>query len=203
MPYPASHKGRTRERIVEAARELFNRHGFERVTIDMVMTRAGLTRGGFYAHFQNKEALFATAVDSFLMGRGLKWRNEAGIDPSRNASEMARQMVDSYLSQAHLNDTEGQCPLIALSSDVARAGDEVRAGYERLLAAMVWLFETNIDAREPEARERALAMAALCVGGMILARTLPDSPIAEEVRSSAHKAAQSLVLAERREARAS
>ena len=47
MPYPANHKARTRERIVEAARELFNGLGFDRVTIDMVMARAGLTRGGF------------------------------------------------------------------------------------------------------------------------------------------------------------
>lgn len=196
MPYPANHKRQTRERIVEAARELFNRHGFDRVTIDMVMARAGLTRGGFYAHFESKETLFAAAVDSFLTGRGLAWRNDAGVDPARREAEMARRMVDSYLSVAHLNDTEGQCPLIALSSDIARAGGETRAAYERLLEAMVWLFESNTDAPSSEARERALAMSALCVGGMILARTLPNSPIAEEVRVSAHKTARSMVLAD-------
>lgn len=75
MPYPKDHKTRSRARIVEAARELFNTHGFDRVSIDMVMRKAGLTRGAFYAHFASKEALFAEAVDSFLMGRGKDWRD--------------------------------------------------------------------------------------------------------------------------------
>ena len=193
LPYPPTHKARTRKRIVEAARILFNRHGFERVTIDMVMAEAELTRGGFYAHFESKEALFAAAVDSFLMGRGLEWRRGAGIDPGNRAAETARRMVDAYLSSDHLADLDGQCPLIALSSDAARAGPEVRASYERLLMAMVWLFEANLDKPGPKARERALALAAMSVGGMILARTLPGSSIAEELRAAAHKAASAMV----------
>ncbi|WP_417593748.1 TetR/AcrR family transcriptional regulator [Parasphingorhabdus sp.] len=70
MPYSAEHKRRTRTKIVEAARILFNRHGFENVTIDQIMDAAGLTRGGFYNHFKNKQALYGEAVASFLMGRG-------------------------------------------------------------------------------------------------------------------------------------
>ena len=58
MPYSPEHKQQTRERIIECARMLFNRHGFDRVTIDMVMERAALTRGGFYNHFKSKEDLF-------------------------------------------------------------------------------------------------------------------------------------------------
>ena len=57
MPYSNEHKQKTREKIVEAARILFNRHGFQDVTIDMVMQNAGLTRSGFYKHFKSKEAL--------------------------------------------------------------------------------------------------------------------------------------------------
>ena len=82
MPYTAAHKSKTRARIVECARILFNRHGFDNVTIDMVMGDAKLTRGGFYNHFKSKEELFAAAVSSFLMGRGAAWRAEAGIDPT-------------------------------------------------------------------------------------------------------------------------
>jgi AcrR family transcriptional regulator len=196
VPYPADHKARTRHRIVEAARILFNRYGFERVTIDMVMAEAGLTRGGFYAHFESKEALFAAAIDSFLMGRGLRWRNAAGIDPARKDAETARRMVDSYLSREHLADLDGQCPLIALSSDAARAGKDVRECYERLLTAMVWLFEANLGLPGSKSREKALAMAAMLVGGMILARTLPGSTIADEVRASAHRAARAMVPSE-------
>ncbi|MGV8854350.1 MAG: TetR/AcrR family transcriptional regulator [Devosia sp.] len=190
MPYAKDHKLKTRGRIVEAARRLFNTHGYDRVTLQMVMAEAGLTRGGFYAHFASKEALFAEAVDSFLMGRGLEWRNEAGIDPTRRELVMAERMIDAYLSEAHLTDLAGQCPMIALSADVARASAEVRESYQKLLAAMIWLFEVNTDDSGPRAREKAMAISALCVGGMILARTLPESPLADDVRRAAHAMAR-------------
>ena len=59
MPYSSEHKEQTRSRIVDAARRLFNRHGFEQVSIDRVMSEAGLTRGGFYHHFASKDELYA------------------------------------------------------------------------------------------------------------------------------------------------
>lgn len=189
MPYPEGHKDRTRARIVEAARQLFNEHGYDRVTLDMVMAEAGLTRGGFYAHFRAKEALFAAAVDSFLMGRGLEWRSDAGIDPTRQSREMAERMIRSYLSAAHQTDVRAQCPLIALSSDVARSSPDVRESYQKLLSAMVWLFEANLGVPGHEGRRQAMALAALCVGGMILARTLPDSDLADAVREAARDVA--------------
>lgn len=192
MPYSAEHKQRTRATIIETARILFNRHGFEGVSIDLVMNEAGLTRGGFYNHFPNKEALYAAAVKGFLMGRGAQWRAEAGIDPTRLSPEMAQAMLDSYLSSEHLGDLENQCPMIALPSDVARANGEVQSAYQDLLTAMVWLFENSLAGDDKECRQRALAMAALCVGGMVLARTLPDSMLAEEVRAAAHLAASDL-----------
>ena len=197
MPYSSEHKQQTRARIVERARILFNRHGFENVSIDMVMAEAELTRGGFYNHFKSKEELFAAAVASFLMGRGAQWRAAAGIDPQNPAPEMASQMIAGYLSPEHLGDLDGQCPMIALPSDVSRSNPEVRAAYQSLLTAMVGLFETSLAHRsegapqpEGDARQAALVLAALCVGGMVLARTLPDSELAEEVRKAAHHEAQ-------------
>lgn len=189
MPLSPEHKRRTRDRIVETARILFNRHGFEGVSIDVVMKAAGLTRGGFYNHFKNKEALYGTVVTSFLMGRGLQWREEAGVDPNTPSEDMARRMVDSYLSSEHLGDLDGQCPMIALPSDVARAGPEVQLAYQGLLEAMVGLFETSLKISGQEARTQALSLAALCVGGMVLSRTLPNSDLANEVRLAAHATA--------------
>ncbi|WP_300038679.1 TetR/AcrR family transcriptional regulator [uncultured Roseobacter sp.] len=195
MPYSASHRDATRAKIVETARMLFNQHGFQNVTIDQVMQEAGLTRGGFYNHFRNKEALFSEAVSSFLMGRGAEWREDAGVDISNLKPEMAQQMIDAYLSSAHLGDIEGQCPMIALPSDVARADPETQEAFQRLLTAMVWLLETAMPDDEADKRQNALAAAALCVGGMVLARTLPNSELTEEVRSAAHYAASQLVCA--------
>ena len=185
MPYSSEHKQKTREKIVESARILFNRHGFQDVTIDMVMQNAGLTRGGFYNHFKSKEALYGAAVSSFLMGRGAQWRAEAGVDPTNPDPDMARQMIAGYLSPEHLGDLEGQCPMIALPSDIARANPEVQASYQELLEAMVRLFESGLEGQDDKARQKALSMAALCIGGMILARTLPASALVEEVRLAA------------------
>ena len=193
MPYSARHRDATRAKIVETARMLFNRHGFQNVTIDQVMQEAGLTRGGFYNHFKNKEALFSEAVSSFLMGRGAKWRQDAGIDITNLKPEMAQQMIDAYLSNEHLGDVEGQCPMIALPSDVARADPETQESFQQLLMAMVWLLETAMPADQADNRQNALASAALCVGGMVLARTLPNSELAEDIRSAAHQAASQLV----------
>lgn len=185
MPYTPDHKHKTRSRIVESARILFNRHGFENVTINMVMEAAELTRGGFYNHFKNKEELFAAAVSSFLMGRGAQWRAEAGIRPGAPTREAAGQMLCSYLSKEHLGDLDGQCPMIALPSDVGRGSTDVQGAYQQLLEAMVGLFETSLAGPKRRKRETALILAALCVGGMVLARTLPQSRLAEEVRAAA------------------
>ena len=192
MPYSAEHKRKTRAKIIETARILFNKHGFQVVTIDMVMTKAGLTRGGFYNHFKNKEELFSEAVDSFLMGRGAKWREDAGIDMTDLKPEMAQHMIDAYLSRKHLGDLDGQCPMIALPSDVARGDTATQESFQRLLEAMVWLFETNMQPQSGETRQDAQALAALCVGGMVLAKALPDSDLAESVRQSTYLTATAL-----------
>lgn len=192
MPYSTQHKKQTRKRIVESARILFNRHGFHGVTIDMIMEDAGLTRGGFYNHFKNKEALHSEAVASFLMGRGAVWRDDAGLDTKNSGPENAQAMIDGYLSRAHLKDLDGQCPMIALPSDVGRANTEVGASYQMLFEAMVQVFETGIKGNQGAKRTKALAVAAMCVGGMVVARTLPDPALAEELRGAAQKTAATL-----------
>ncbi|ABQ35504.1 TetR/AcrR family transcriptional regulator [Bradyrhizobium sp. BTAi1] len=189
MPYRPEHKAETRARIVENARLLFNRHGYDNVTIDMVMEAASLTRGGFYGHFRNKQELFAAAVASFLMGRGARWRAEAGVNPADPALEDAANMLRSYLSPAHLDDLEGQCPMIALPSDVARAEPQVQTAYQHLLQAMIGLYERSMPETREDRRTTALALAALSVGGMVLARTIPDAALAAEVRDAAFRKA--------------
>ena len=179
MPYAPEHKERTRSRIVECARRMFNRHGFEAVSIDQIMANAGLTRGGFYHHFSNKEELYSEAI------AGYAGCNATAMDFGAPAGRLVLQMVNAYLSRQHLEDVERHCPMIALPSDVARAGPVVRRTYERLLTGMVGLFEAGIEPADRDARQAALAMAALCVGGMVLARTLEDADLAEEIREAA------------------
>ena len=192
MPYSPDHEAKTRKRIVETARVLFNREGFSEVSIDRLMNEVGLTRGGFYHHFRSKDELYAEAVASFLDGRGKTWRDEAGIEPENGGHETVRAMIESYLSSDHLVDLDGQCPMIALPSDVARASDDVRSAYTNLLRAMVWLFEHNGQGGD-DSKERALALSAMCVGGMILARTVDDTALSDQIRSAARTYALSAV----------
>ncbi|XUU61959.1 TetR/AcrR family transcriptional regulator [Erythrobacter sp. HA6-11] len=194
MPYSKEHKAEVRGKIVEAARRLFNRHGFDNVTIDQLMAEAGLTRGGFYAHFSSKEDVFAAATASFLMGRGAIWREEAGVIPTAGQVEMAQRMVASYLSLEHLRDVEDQCPLIAYATDVARAGPKVQASYRELLEGMVSLFDANLPQTGEPSRQKALSLAALCVGGMVVARALPGDAISNEIRQAAMDDAMELWL---------
>jgi len=127
------------------------------------------------------------------MGCGARWRAEAGVDPTRPAPVMAERMIASYLSDKHLGDLERQCPMIALPSDVTRANAEVQAVYERLLEAMVSLFERSQKPASKTAKRKALTVAALCVGGMVLARTLPNSALASETREAARAYAKLLI----------
>ena len=184
MPYSPQHKEESRNRILRSARRLFNRRGFAEVSIDEVMAGAGLTRGGFYAHFENKEALFAEAVTHILVDHPAKdWD---GVDFDLDSEQVARVIINAYLSQQHFSDIEGSCPMIALPNDVARGGPGVRKAFGTVLKSMTDIFEFNLPgAPGNDSRERALVIAALCVGGMVLARALDDAEQADEIREAA------------------
>lgn len=177
MPYTPEHKQQTRAQIVECARQLFNRRGFTEVSIDEIMAAAGLTRGGFYNHFKTKEALYVETLIAYGERRA-----EDTISCAQRGPELARLIVNHYVSRQHLEDLDGHCPLMALPSDVARAGPTVRAAYRKLLEAMVGIFQANISAQsELSTRQRALTIAATSVGAMVLARTIDDTDLADEI----------------------
>jgi AcrR family transcriptional regulator len=194
MPLSAEHKQKTRQRIVECARELFNRRGFEEVSIDEIMQHAGLTRGGFYNHFKAKEDLYAEAISTFMhIDPAEHWKG-IRFDPTARGEAFARQVIEAYLSTAHLEDIENQCPMIALPSDTARAGPRVRQAYRCLVENMVSMLEHGLDTgADSSARQRSLAVTALCVGGMVLARTVDNPAFADEVRRAARNLALELI----------
>lgn len=195
MPYSTEHKQQTRARIVECARVLFNRRGFTEVSIDEIMASAGLTRGGFYNHFKTKEDLYVEAVAAYRDFNPAERWPQLHLDPAGGGSAFARQMVDVYLSREHLDDIDGHCPMIALPSDVARAGLGVKHAYHGLLERMAGMLAqgANASAGAGAARQRGLALAALCVGGMVLARTIEDDAFREEIRAAARATAHELI----------
>jgi len=194
MPYAADHKDKTRARIVDSARVLFNRHGFEAVTIDDIMKGAGLTRGGFYHHFSSKESLYAAAVSSFSSCNPFADRCER--DPRRRTPrQLAALLVDTYLSDATLADADNHCPLIALPSDVARAGLQPRAAYTQLVDGMLEIFRAAFPKGDRQATRKAQINVNLCVGGMLIARTTDDPTLRQQLRAAARTEALRLLAA--------
>ena len=195
MPYPPEHKQRVRAEIVKCARRLFNRRGFTAVSIDEIMAAAGLTRGGFYNHFRTKEDLYAETLTAYSAER----QAEAPKEPASCGPDMARQIFELYVSRQHLEDLDTHCPLIALPSDVARAGPTVRAAYQQVLEAMAAMFEASLEPKGGvSTRQQGLALAATCVGAMVLARTIDDADFAEEICDAARDfACDALLRAEK------
>jgi AcrR family transcriptional regulator len=189
MPYPPGQKRATRERILRSARKLFNRRGLADVTIDEIMSEAGLTRGGFYNHFGTKEELYAEAIAQFIRNDPAEGWRSAGFDPSAQGAALAQMIVSAYLSRDHFDDRDGSCPMVGLPSDTARCGKVARAAFQQVLEMMVDAFEANVGPATEPPRERALALAALCVGAMVLARSVDDGRLSEELRDAARRQA--------------
>jgi AcrR family transcriptional regulator len=192
MPYTPEHKQRTRAKILDSARVLFNHRGFEQVSIDDVMKGAGLTRGGFYKHFASKDELYAAVVRSFTTCNPFRKRLESSPATRRSPRDLARLLIQIYLSDETLADVDQHCPLVALPSDVARAGLEPRAAYTSLVENMAHVFRAALPEGAADAEQKALLIVSLCVGGMVIARTTDDPELQRQLRAAAR--AQALAL---------
>ena len=121
MPYPAGHRKEVSQRIVDSARRLFNRRGFENVSIAEIMAGAGLTHGVFYTYFGSKDQLYAEVLNCFFTDP--EWKNcWEGVEVDLSSSDVGAQVVSAYLSRQHYEDVENSCPMVALPTDVARSG---------------------------------------------------------------------------------
>ncbi|MCP1373255.1 TetR/AcrR family transcriptional regulator [Dyella lutea] len=195
MPYSPEHAVQTRGRIVESARRLFNRHGFEQVTIDQIMAAAGLTRGAFYHHFQSKNELYAAAVASFITCNPFAIQTAEAAEQLRDPRRLARMLVELYLSDEVLENIDLHCPLYALPADVARAGLEPQEAYTDLIRGMGHIYRSALKGVR-DASRRAETIVALCVGGMVLARTTNDPDLRKSLRASARHQALALLKAD-------
>ena len=183
MPYPAGHSSEVRQKIVLSARRLFNRHGFDNVSLDRIMSGAGLTRGGFYSYFKSKSDLYAEVLSCFFTDP--QWKNcWEGVEVDLSSSEVGPQVVRAYLSRQHFEDVENSCPMIALPTDVGRSSQNAKRAFETVFSAMVTVLERGMAESEVqvERRNKAEAIAAMCVGGMVVARAMNDRALADELR---------------------
>ncbi|HEV3150494.1 MAG TPA: TetR/AcrR family transcriptional regulator [Acidobacteriaceae bacterium] len=183
MPYPVGHRTEVRKKIVESARRLFNRHGFENISVDQIMSGAGLTRGGFYSYFECKSDLYAEVLGCFFTDP--EWRNcWEGVEVDLASTEVGPQVVRAYLSRQHFEDVENSCPMVALPTDVSRSGESAKRAFEAVFQAMVSVLERSAKENGRSRRMTAQATAALCVGGMVVARAINNREVADELRDA-------------------
>ena len=166
---------------------MFRRKGYAGAGVDAVMGEAGLTHGGFYAHFDGKEALFAETVTRAL-GRTVEiLEKEAG---DREGVAWLRVAVRRYLSRPHLEAVEEGCPMPALVSELGRAGDAPREAFEaRMLTLLADVAKKVPPGPGLEPDDRALATVALCVGGISMARAVKDPALADRILAACRKLA--------------
>jgi AcrR family transcriptional regulator len=183
MPYPAGHRTAVKKKIVDSARRLFNQHGFENVSLSQIMARAGLTHGGFYSYFESKSDLYAEVLSCFFTDP--EWKNcWEGVHVDLSSTDVGAQVVRAYLSRQHFEDVENSCPMVALPTDVGRSGFSARRAFETVFKAMVSVLERSMVQNGRRRRSTAQAIAALSIGGMIVARTIADRTLADELRNA-------------------
>lgn len=207
MPYPTGHRAETKKRIVSSARRLFNRHGFDRVSLDEIMLGAGLTHGGFYSYFKSKSDLYVEALNCFFTDP--EWKNcWEGCEVDLKSTDVGGQVIRAYLSRQHFEDVENSCPMVALPADVTRGSVRLKRAFETVFAAMVSILERSVNGpshgsgRDSKhgsngnsgrnARSRAQAIAALCIGGMVVARAMENRASADALRDACMKVALEL-----------
>src|ERR1700759_2996857 len=191
MPYPVGHRTEVRKKIVQSARRLFNRYGFENISVDQIMSGAGLTRGGFYSYFESKSDLYAEVLGCFFTDP--EWKScWEGVDVDLASADVGPQVVRAYLSRQHFEDVENSCPMVALPTDVSRSGESAKRAFETVFQAMVSVLERGSRENGRSRRATAQATAALCVGGMVVARAINNREVADERRDSCRAVALEL-----------
>ncbi len=190
MPWPEDYKTRTRARIVAAAAAALRAKGVSGAGVADIMAGAGLTHGGFYAHFRSKDDLVAEALEH--AGRQ-SFARLAGAVGSASAETRLHAVVDAYLSPWHVTHPDAGCPVAALGPEVARAGGRAQRKLGRTIRERLDWLRGLIPAGRPGRvrEEQAVGVLACMLGGVVLARAVGEEESAallEACRGFLHRA---------------
>lgn len=180
MRYTPQHKSTTHRKIVASASELFRSQGIAQVGVTDLMQRAGLTHGGFYAHFDSKDALAAEAMCAAFEESTQRLKQQ--LVESGPGMHFATA-VQSYLSAAHRDNTGKGCAAAALAAEVSRQTGPVREAMTAGIRRMIESVEGTIAA--DGLRVDAHAAVALMVGALVLSRASADPKLSEQLMSHA------------------
>ncbi|MFP3390283.1 TetR/AcrR family transcriptional regulator [Brevibacillus sp. SIMBA_040] len=186
MPYTQTHKMKVREKIVGSAAEAFRKNGIKEVSVPQIMKGVGLTHGGFYAHFANKDQLVAEACRKAL---------EETIDLLRSAAEHKAEdskiqtVIDYYLSTAHRDMLEKSCILPTLSSEISRSSEDIRETFTEELTRFI----SFISGMVGNSDQKSMALISTMVGALLLARSVNDPELSQNILDASKRYTKELV----------
>jgi len=166
-----------RERIVETASRLFREKGYDGIGVADLMKSAGLTHGGFYGHFASKEDLLAEAFGKAMERSAERWQELLADKPAEPRAALAHM----YLTAKHRDNPGKGCALAALGPDVSRVGPEVRQAMSDSFQAQLEALAQALPGDPAKQRRDAITTYAALVGGLVLARSVADKKLSDEI----------------------
>lgn len=187
MRYSTEHKQETRNKILDAAAEQFRAKGYDGQGVDGLAKAAGVTNGAFYGHFASKAEAFETVVSTGLDDL------RQGVEQARdeNGADWIASFADFYFSEKKVQSAENVCALPAFAHDVIRASDETRKTFEAKLLGVLNTAATGLPPGSIPADDRAWIMLSLFVGGVTLARAVPDRTVSDHIAEVVREAVKS------------
>jgi TetR/AcrR family transcriptional repressor of nem operon len=183
--YDTEHKQQTRTRVLDAAASAIRLSGPDKVGVAGVMAEAGLTHGGFYAHFSSKDDLVTAAIEHMFEQARARFRHET---EGRTTAEGLIAYIDFYLSKKHRDARNTGCPIPTLASDLPRLTEAARAIYAegvQRLAVRLTAMLTELGHANAEAQARSIV--AELIGALLLARVEPDTKRSDAILAASKR----------------
>jgi TetR/AcrR family transcriptional regulator, transcriptional repressor for nem operon len=193
MRYSKEHKAETHERIVKQASVRLRERGAHGIGVADLMKEVGLTHGGFYAHFDSREALVIEAF-GYAMDRGNeRWRKIAEETPPE---KRLAALVDSYLTTTHRDDPGRGCAVPSLGAEIARESPKTRKAFAAKLERMIDMIADQIlDVPPKAARKQAMATLATMMGTVVMSRIAGNGDFSDEILAAGREAVLSRAAA--------
>ena len=174
----------THARIVETAARAIRRSGYDGTGVADIMKEAGLTHGGFYAHFSSRDAMLAEAAGQAGEDTIKMIKQILAVIPGEQALQT---LMQAYLSNEHMANFETGCSIAALGSEMPRQAAEVRNASTNRIKEILRLIEERLSVDHSDAYDKALVMTSTMVGTLLLARAVDDPKLSEAFRQAALK----------------
>lgn len=190
MPLSAEHKKISKQKILKSAFTLFSEQGFENVSIDQIMTNAGMTRGAFYAHFSSKTSLYNESISYSTLDSSLVKPKKEDISDK----DWIKLLLHEYLSSNHVEGISGsRCPLAFLTTDIALRDSSIRSTYSDIYRNMNKRIQEYTQSYTDCDEKEIFAVTAMIIGGVAIGRALNDEELKQEVLESCYKTASKLL----------